>query len=267
MNWFDTAIDWSLSPLRSAGRTAQRLVAFALIVLATIVVKFSRARGVVHPLIWSQIRHAGLRLLPLIGVLSVVAGFVIIGQTVALLRQIGAQDILGTVLVVTLFREVAPLVTALLVLLRVGTSTLVELATMRVTGEVEALEALSIDPIHFLVVPRVLGLAVSVFCLTVYFLIGAILSGYVFCFVQQLPLSFVDYLNQIARALGWQDFLMLMLKSALFGSSLAVIICYQGLSRPLRLDQVPDAATRAVTHSLMVCVALDALFLGFYFLV
>ncbi len=262
----DALLNLSVHPLRVAFRTLRRQMAFALIVLSTLLTKFARAREVVHPLVWSQIRHAGLRLLPVIGLLSLVTGFVVVGQSVALLRQLGVQDVLGTVLVTVLFRELAPLVAALLVLLRVGTATVVELATLRATGEVEALEALSMDPIHYLVLPRVLGLAVSVFCLTVYFLIGAILSGYLFCFLQQLPLGFVDYLDQLARALTWLDFLLLMLKSAMFGAAVAVITCYQGLSRPLRLEQVPEATTRAVTQCLVVCLVLDVSFLGLYFL-
>lgn len=266
VHWLDASADLCVRPVWAAGRTLRRLMAFGLIVLATTVLKFTRARRVVHPLIWSQIRSAGLQLLPFIGLLSAVTGVVIVGQTIALLRQFGAQNTLGTVLVVTLFRELAPLATAMVVLLRVGTATVVELATLRATGEIEALEALRIDPVHFLVMPRVLGLAVSVFCLTVYFLIGAILSGYAFCFVQQLPLALTDYLNQIARALSWEDFLLLILKTGAFGASLAVITCYQGLARPLQLAQVPEAASRAVTHSLVVWVALDVFFLGFYLL-
>jgi phospholipid/cholesterol/gamma-HCH transport system permease protein len=267
LRWMDATLNWWLRPLRATGWVIRRLLAFGLIVLATTLTKFTRARGVVHPLILEQIRQAGVNLLPLMALLALVAGLVVVGQGVVLLRQFGAQDMLGTVLVVSLFRELAPLVTALVVLLRVGAATVVELATMRATGEVEALEALSIDPIHFLVVPRVIGLAVSVFCLTVYFLIGTLLSGYLFCFLQEVPLNFGEYLGQVARALRWEDFIVLVLKTASFGSALAVITCYQGLSRPLRLEQVPDATTRAVSHSLLACLALDVAFVAVYLLV
>ncbi|MBX3747483.1 MAG: ABC transporter permease [Verrucomicrobiae bacterium] len=257
----DAGLDLLLRPLVSGWTTLRRLTAFGLIVLATTLTKFTHARAIVHPLIWAQIRYSGLRLLPLTALLSLVAGVILIGQAAVLLRQIGAQNVLGTVVVVALFRELAPLAAALLVLLRVGTATVVELATMRATGEVEALEALSIDPVHLLVVPRVIGLAISVFCLTVYFLIGTLLSGYLFCFAQDVPLPLADYLGQIARALTWADFLVLILKSAAFGATLAVVTCYQGLSRPLRLEQVPEATTRAVTHSLAFCLVLDVAFL------
>lgn len=262
----DVGLDFFARPVRGAARMSRRLLAFALIVLATMVTKFGRARAVVHPLIWGQIRYAGVRLLPFVSLLAVVTGYVLIGQTVTLLRQFGAQEMLGTVLVVTLFRELAPLTAVLLVLLRVGTATVVELATMRATGEVEALEALSIDPVHLIVIPRVIGLAVSVFCLTVYFLIGALVSGYIFCFLQPTPVALSEYLTQISRALASEDFLLLFLKSAAFGASVAVITCYQGLARPLRLEQLPEATTRAVTHSLIVCVILDVAFVSTYLL-
>lgn len=262
--WFDASADLCVRPLRAAFETTRRLLAFGLIVLATTLTKFNRARAVVHPLIWGQIRRAGLGLLPFLALLSGVMGFALIGQALALLRQIGAQDMLGTVVVAALFRELAPLATALLVLLRVGTATVVELATWRATGQVEALEALAIDPVHFLVVPRVIGLAVSVFCLTVYFLLGALAGGYLFCFVENVPLTPGEYLGQLVRALTALDFLALTLKTAAFGAALAIITCYQGLARPLRLEQVPLAATRAVSQSLGVCVAIDVLFFGLY---
>lgn len=261
---FDVVLDWWVRPVAEVMRVVRRLSAFALIVLATTLTRFGVARSVVHPLIWDQIRRAGLGLLPFVLVVSGVSGLVLIGQAVTLLRQVGAQDLLGTVLVVGLFRELAPLGTALVVLLRVGTGTVVELATIRATGEVEALEALSIDPVHFLVVPRVVGMAVSVFCLTVYFLIGAILSGYAYCFLMGLPLSLGDYLNGMATQLAWHDFLLLILKTGAFGAGMAVITCYQGLARPMGLEQLPEATTRAVTHSLVYCIVIDLIFLGLY---
>ncbi len=265
-NWLDAALDFGGRPVRSTIRTVRRLLAFALIVLATTLVKFGRARAAVHPLIWGQVRLAGVRLVPFVVFLAGVAGFTLIGQVVVLLRQVGREEMLGSVLVVALFRELAPLATAVLVLLRVGTATVVELATTRATGQVEALEALGIDPVHFLVMPRVLGLAISVFCLTVYFMISALVGGYTFCFIQQLPLAPLDYLNGFAQALVWQDFVMVFLKTAGFGAVIAVVTCYQGLSRPLRLEQIPEAATRAVSQALSACVVLDGLFLAAYLL-
>lgn len=258
----DAVMTLFVRPLQTAARSLQRMMAFGLIVLGTGITQLGRGGTLVRATILDQVRKAGVRLLPFVGLISLVVGFVILGQTVVLLRQIGAEDRLGSVMVLVVFRELAPVATALVVLLRVGTATVVELATMRATGEVEALEALSIDPVHYLVLPRVIGLAVSVFCLTVYFMLGALVGGYLFCFIEQLPLSLVEYIDQLARALTWQDFPLVISKTVGFGAAIAVLTCYQGLASPLRLDQVPAAATQAVTNSLIVCLLLDLAFLG-----
>lgn len=244
--------------------TVHGLGAFAVITMGVTITKFNTASRVIHPLIRNQIHTAGLRLLPAISFLAFALGLVIIGQTVSLLTRVGAQQFAGTVMVTVVVRELGPLVTALLVLARVGTATVIELGTARATGEVEALEALGIDPIHYLVVPRVLGLAISIFALTVYLILIALCAGYLFAFLQDVPLLPGDYFRQLALALGWQDFVLLALKTLTFGSVIAVVTCYQGLAKPLRLEQVSEATTRAVMHSVAICVLADALFIVIY---
>src|SRR5206468_4487321 len=126
----------------------------------------------------AQLSASGVRLLPMMIFLALALGLVIIGQTVSLLTRVGANSLLGTVMVTTVVRELGPLLTALIVLSRSGTATVVELGTARALGEVEALEVLGIDPIHYFVLPRVLGMAVGMLALTVYLILGALLSGY-----------------------------------------------------------------------------------------
>lgn len=244
--------------------TVQGLGAFALITLGVTLTKFNVSPRVLHPLIRAQVDRAGARLLPVVAFLGCALGLVIIGQTVSLLTRLGAQEFIGTVMVTVVVRELGPLVAALLVLARVGTAFVIELGTSRSLGEVEALEALGIDPIHYLVVPRVIGLAVAIFALTVYLIIVATLSGYLFAFVQDVPLMPADYFNQLASALRWQDFVLLALKTVSFGSIIATVTCYQGLAQPLRLEEVSGATTRAVMHSVVACVLLDALFIVVY---
>ena len=132
---------------------------------------------------------------------------------------------------------------ALVVLARVGTPTVVELGTARAQGEVEALEALGIDPIHYLVPPRVVGITVAVFALSVFLLVFAVFSGWLVSVVANLPPP-AGYLAQIVRALRWQDFPLLAAKSLTFGGVGALIACYQGLARPLRLEEVPGPPGR-----------------------
>ena len=142
----------------------------------------------------------------------------------------------------------------------------VQTCALRSLGEVEALEALGIDPIHYLVVPRVLGMAIGVLTLSSYLILGAVFSGYLFAFLQDVPLTPGEYFRQLALALTWQDFALLALKTTAFGGILAVVTCFHGLAQPLLLAEVSTATTRALVTSLIACVALDALFIVVYLL-
>jgi phospholipid/cholesterol/gamma-HCH transport system permease protein len=248
-------------------RTIHGLGAFALITFGVTVTKFWKAASVVHPMIFAQIARAGLRLLPMVSFLAFALGLVAIGQTVSLLNRFGAGKYAGIVMVTVIVRELGPLVTALLVLARVGTAIVIELSTNRATGEVEALEALGIDPIHFLVMPRVLGLAISIFSLTVYMIIVSLLSGYLFAFVQDVPLRPGEYFDQLTNSLRWEDFVLLALKTMSFGIVIAIVTCYQGLARPLSIEEVRDVTTNAVVESVIACVLLDALFIIVYLII
>ncbi len=244
--------------------TLRGLIAFLLITLGVIITKFHTAASVVHPLTRRQIHRACVQLLPIIGFLALAMGFVVIGQTVSLLSRVGAQDMAGTIMITAIVRELGPLATALVVLMRVGVATVVELGTARALGEVETLEALGIDPIHYLVVPRATGMVLAVFALTIYLILGALVSGYLFAFLQDVPLLPGDYVRQLASALGWADFILLGLKTTGFGLVIAAVTCYHGLARPLTLQDVSTASVRAVVQGLVGCVLLDAAFIIVY---
>jgi phospholipid/cholesterol/gamma-HCH transport system permease protein len=257
-------VNWIGRKLIRFINTVHGLGAFALITFGVTVTKFNLASRVIHPLIRAQIHRAGVRLLPMVGFLACALGLVIIGQTVSLLSRVGATNYAGTVMVTVVVRELGPLATALLVLARIGTAIVIELGTARALGEVEALEALGVDPIHYLVMPRVIGLAVSISALTVYLILIALVSGYVFAFIQDVPLRPGDYFSQLAAALRPQDFALLALKTSAFGIVIAITTCYQGLARQLRLEDVANATTEAVVNSVICCVCLDGLFIVVY---
>ena len=244
--------------------TMQGLGAFTLIALGVMISRFGAARQVMRPRVFQEISRAGLRLLPMFLFISAALGLVVIGQTVSWLTRVGAINYLGTVMVVVVVRELGPLVAALLVLARIGTANVIELGTARAMGEVEALEALGIDPVHYLVVPRVVGMALGVFALTVYLILGALLSGYLWAFLQDVPLRPGDYFHQLAAALSGLDFALLAIKTVAFGSIIALVTCYHGLAQPLRLEEVSRATVAAVAQSIVACVLLDALFIIIY---
>jgi phospholipid/cholesterol/gamma-HCH transport system permease protein len=242
----------------------RELGAFAVITLGVTLTKFNASKRVVQPLIFTQIWNAGVRLLPMISFIGAALGVVIVGQTVSLLSRVGAQQYIGTVMVTVIVRELGPLTTALIVLARAGTANVVELGTMRAMGEIEALESLGIDPIHYLVMPRVIGLATAVFSLTTYLVLIAIAGGYLFAFLQNVPLTLPNYLEQLNNALRWEDFALFAVKTTLFGIIIAVVNCYHGLARPLNVEEISQVTARAVVESVTACVLLDAFFLLAY---
>lgn len=244
--------------------TIQGLGAFALITLGVLFGKFRVARNVVWPRIRHEIARSGVALLPMFFFVALALGFLVVGQTISVMAKVGATDYLGSTMVVVVVRELGPLLTAMLVLARVGVANVIELGTARATGEIETLETLGIDPVHYLIVPRVIGMAAGVFSLTVFLIIGALLSGYLFAFLQGVPLTPNEYFKQLAGALGWLDFVLLALKTIAFGFFIAIVTCYHGLAQPLRLDDVSRVAVRAVTQGVIVCVLIDALFILLY---
>lgn len=244
--------------------TIQGVGAFALIAIGVIVTKLRVGRDITFPAIRHELARSGLQLLPMFLFMSAALGLVIIGQAVSWLTRFGANQFLGSIMVLVVVRELGPMLTALLVLARSGTTNVIELGTARALGEVEALEALGIDPIHYFVMPRVIGMGLGVFSLTVYFIIGALISGYLWAFLQNVPLRPGDYFQQLATSLTGLDFAILAIKSCLFGVLVAVITCYHGLAQPLRLEEVSRATIRAVGQSIIACVLLDAVFIFIY---
>lgn len=244
--------------------TIQGLGAFALITLGVILTKFRTARNVIGSALVREIARAGLQLLPMFLFVSGALGLLVIGQSVSWLTRVGAINYLGIIMVIVVVRELGPLSAALIVLARIGTANVVELGTARALGEVEALEALGIDPVHYLVMPRVLGMALGIFSLTVYLIIGALGSGYLWAFLQNVPLRPGEYFRQLTGALTGLDFALLALKSCAFGFIIAVVTCYHGLAQPLRLEEVSFATVRAGAQSVIACILLDALFIIIY---
>ena len=114
--------------------------------------------------------------------------------------------------------------------------------------------------------PRVVGFTVAVATLTAHFVLLALVSGYAFAFARGLPLTLTGYFGDIATALSWADFPLLALKTSLFGAVTGMIICYQGLSQALRLEEVGAATTRTVAQCVVGCLCIDALFVPVYLL-
>jgi len=248
-------------------QTAQGLGAFSLITLGVILRKRRTAREVMQPRIRREITRSGSRLLPMFSFLALALGFLVVGQAVTQLSSIGATNYVGSLMVTVVVRELGPLLAVMMMLARVGAANVIELGTARAKGEVEALEALAIDPVHYLVVPRVIGMAAGVFALTIYLILGALGGGYLWAFLMMpsLELTPGEYISQIADALNWMDFVLIAVKTLTFGFFIAVVTCYHGLAQPLRQEDVSRVAVQAVTQGIIVCTLVDLIFIVLYF--
>src|SRR4029078_11792891 len=102
------------------------------------------------------------------------------------------------------------------------------------------------------VVPRWVGIGVGSFSLTIYLILGAVASGYLWAFLQDVPLTPGDYFRQLAGSLRWLVFAVLGAKTFMFGISIAIVTCYHGLARMLRLEEVSRATVRAVAQTVIV---------------
>lgn len=204
-----------------------------------------------------QVYFTGLESLKVIVPVSMAVGTVIIAQVMALVGA-GNESLSAKVLIWTVLRELGPLLTALIVISRSGTAIATELGAMKIAGEITALEALGIPPEEYLVLPRVLGVTLSVFVLTVYFEIGAIFGGFLVAFLGW-HLPYEQFSQGVYAALTLQGLLLSGVKSLVFGLCISAACCQQGLAVGRSATMIPQAATRGVMHSLFLVFILDGI--------
>ena len=211
-----------------------------------------------------QILFAGVDALPIVGAIALMLGLIIIIQAGLALPQVGAGAFLANILVVTVVRELGPLLTAFIMVWRSGTAMCTELGNMRVGQEIAALEAMGIGVVRFLVMPRMVGAIISMICLTIYFDLVAIVGGFLVAKVK-LTIPIAVYLTEIENALSVADGLITVIKGGLFGLIIAVICCHHGLSVVGATTEVPQQTTRAMLNTVTACLVLDIIVsIGFY---
>jgi phospholipid/cholesterol/gamma-HCH transport system permease protein len=163
-------------------------------------------------------------------------------------------------LLLVVLREVGPLIAAVLVIQRSGTAVATELALRTISGEMASLRSMRIDPRDYLVVPRIVGLAVSNAALTLYVQLIAVGGGMVLSsLVIQVP--FDQMLTNFFLLASPLDLVYSLIKSLMFGVAIGVIACYHGLNPPGRsINAVPQATIRAVTEALLAVMLLNVVF-------
>jgi phospholipid/cholesterol/gamma-HCH transport system permease protein len=203
-----------------------------------------------------QMREAGNRSLPLVALISALIGMILALQSAYQLQQFGATSLVADLVAISVTRELAPLLAAIVVAGRVGSAIAAELGTMRVSEEIDALTVIGIDPVAFLVVPRVLGLLVTLPCLTTFSDALGILGGFVVATLG-LGLAPLPYLRASLDALVLEDIFGGLLKAACFALLIGLVGCQRGLSVRGGPEQVGRATTSAVVTSILLVIVAD----------
>ena len=197
-----------------------------------------------------QVLFTGLEASGFVAMIALIVGVLVVVQAQFWLMRLGQAAMIGPILTAVVVREVGPLLTNFVVIARSGTAISTELANMKVHGEIRTLDALGVDPFVYLVIPRVLGVAASTFCLTVIFLGVTFIGG--FLCLWAIELGDVDlgvFFGNIFGAIGVRDVFSLLAKSILPGMMTGAICCDEGLAVGPAAAEVPIAATRGVMRS------------------
>ncbi len=212
------------------------------------------------PLEWreisKQLEIVGVRSLPVVAVTCIFTGMVFALQTYEGFRRFEAEAYVPGVLGLALLREMAPVLGSMMVAGRVGSAFAAELGSMKVTDQIDALEVMGADPIHFLAGPRVLAAVIMLpLLITLGDMIG--IGGGWFLIVKVLDEPAPGFLDQVFQFLDARDYWSGVIKAAFFGAAIGAISCYTGLATRGGAEGVGAAATSAVVNSCLAILILD----------
>ena len=195
--------------------------------------------------------------------LGFLIGLILAFQSAIPMQQFGAQIYVADLVVICLFRELGPLITAVVFAARSGSAYAAEVGTMKVNEEIDALTTMGIDPVKFLAIPRMISGLVVMPLLTMF----NHLFGLLGCGLVMLSLGFppVTYMNQIRNAASLGDLMGGLVKTLVFGAVIAGIGCLRGLQTGTGASAVGDSATRAVVSGIITVILVDFVFAVVYF--
>jgi len=195
--------------------------------------------------------------------LGFLIGVILSFQSAIAMQKFGAQIYVADLIVISLFRELGPLITAIIFASRSGSAYAAEVGTMKVNEEIDALTTMGIDPVKYLAIPRMISGLVMMPLLTMFNL----LFGLIGCGLVMLSMGFppITYLTRIQEAASLGDLAGGMVKTLIFGLLIAAIGCLKGLQTGRGASAVGDSATKAVVSSIIAIVVVDGVFAVIYY--
>ncbi len=206
--------------------------------------------------LFRQLDEIGSKSLPLVALAGAATGVVLSLEARYSLTRFGAKSLLPAAIVFSVIHETGPIITGLVVSGRVGAGIGAELASMKVTEQIDAIEASAVNPYRLLVAPRILACILMLPLLT----LGADLCGLVMGWVAQAlvePLSFHQFITSGFKGADFNDFLPPTFKTAVFGLIIGLVACFQGMRTKGGAEGVGRAATSSVVLSSLFVILAD----------
>ena len=211
-----------------------------------------------RPILYN-IRSAGFDALPIVGLLSFLLGIVVAYQGADQLRQYGANIFVADLIGLSMLREFAPLITAIIIAGRSGSAYAAQIGTMAVTEEIDAMRTIGIAPIDLLVLPKIIALMIALPLLTVFADVLGVFGGMIMARAQ-LDVGFGEFLDRFAKAVSITAYLIGIGKAPVFAIIIAVVGCFQGFRTRGGADSVGRQTTRSVVQAIFLVIVADALF-------
>ena len=213
-----------------------------------------------------QMDKIGVKSLPIVLLTAFFTGMVLALQSAYQMQRMAAEMYIASLVSLSMIRELGPVLTALVIAGRVGASITAELGTMKVTEQIDALEALAMNPVKYLVVPRFLALLIMLPLLTVYANIMGVLGGYVIG-VFKLGIGPNMYWRMTYDPLVFKDIFTGLIKSVAFGIVIVIIACFQGMKTEGGAEGVGRSTTLAVVISFIMIIAVDCFITALFYFV
>lgn len=206
-----------------------------------------------------NIRSAGVDALPIVALLSFLLGIVVAYQGADQLRQYGANIFVADLVGVSMLREFAPLITAIIIAGRSGSAYAAQIGTMAVTEEIDAMRTLGIAPLEMLVLPKLVALTIALPLLTVFADTAGVFGGMLMA-RSQLGVGHAEFLERFVKAVSLTTYGVGLAKAPVFAVIIVVIGCFQGFRTRGGADSVGRQTTRSVVQSIFLVIVADALF-------
>jgi phospholipid/cholesterol/gamma-HCH transport system permease protein len=209
-----------------------------------------------YPLIWAQMLIIGVRSVPVIMITGAFVGMTLAVQAYDQLAGIGMEERLGVLINLSVVKELGPVLAAVMLAGRIGGALTAELGTMNVTEQIDAIRSMGMDPVRYLVAPRVLACLLLTPALIIYADLLGIVGGYVVSVIQ-LGINARAYWSFSAYGVELWDVVCGIIKGFFFGGAIALASCYKGFNCKEGAQGVGEACTEAFVASFISILVLD----------